>query len=403
MGWCLDCIDCTAMSEKAKSVAILVLAQVTALSLWFVSSAILPEMVRESAITDARQAALASAVSAGFVTGALLSAILGIADRFDPRRVFAVCVFMSALASLTLLVLEPGGNTSIFSRFMTGAMLAGVYPVGMKIAVGWGREDRGLLVGLLVGALTLGSAAPHLVSWFGGTDWRTVIVVVGGLAAFSGLLILMIKLGPYHANSVSFEAKAIGEAWTNKRVRYAYLGYFGHMWELYAMWAWVGVIAYASFSFSIANEEALSLSKLVAFLAIAAGGVGCVLGGYVADRIGKARVTIIAMAVSGLAAVATAASFGGPVWITVIFIVIWGLAIIPDSPQFSALVADASPPEIAGSLMTLQTAIGFALTIFTVQAAPLLAGVTGWPTVIIIMALGPLFGIWFMRKLETLG
>ena len=391
------------MSEKAKSVTILVLAQVTALSLWFVSSAILPEMLKETVISAERQAALASAVSAGFVIGALLSAILGIADRFDPRRVFAVCVMMSALASLGLLIFEPGDALSILSRFVTGAMLAGVYPVGMKIAVGWGREDRGLLVGLLVGALTLGSAAPHLVSWFGGADWRNVIILVSGLAAFSGLLILLIKLGPHHANSSAFEAKAIGEAWTNRRVRYAYLGYFGHMWELYAMWAWIGAIAFTSFSVSISNDDALSLSKLVAFLAIAAGGAGCVLGGYVADRVGKARVTIIAMSVSGLAAVATAASFGGPVWITVICIIIWGLAIIPDSPQFSALVADASPPEIAGSLMTLQTAIGFALTIFTVQAAPLLANIIGWSAVIILMALGPLFGIWFMRKLEALG
>ena len=386
------------MSEKAKSVTILVLAQVAALSLWFVSSAILPEMIKETVISSERQAALASAVSAGFVTGALLSAILGIADRFDPRRVFALCVMMSALAGLALLIFEPGSALSILSRFVTGAMLAGVYPVGMKIAVGWGREDRGLLVGLLVGALTLGSAAPHLVSWFGGADWRYVIILVSGLAAFSGLLILLIKLGPHHANSSAFEARAITQAWTNRRVRYAYLGYFGHMWELYAMWAWVGVIAFTSFSFSLSSDDALSLSKLVAFLAIAAGGAGCVLGGYVADRVGKARVTIIAMAVSALAAVATAASFGGPVWITVICIIIWGLAIIPDSPQFSALVADASPPEIAGSLMTLQTAIGFALTIFTVQAAPLLANTTGWPAVIVLMALGPLFGIWFMRK-----
>ena len=387
------------MTTKARSITILVAAQVSALSLWFISAAILPDMLDEFDISLGRQAALTSAVPAGFVFGALTSALLGLSDRFDPRKLFALCATICAMSGFGLLAVEPGSTPSIVMRFLTGAMLAGVYPVGMKIAVGWGERDRGLLVGLLVGALTLGSASPHLVAWMGEAEWRITVKVVSAFTLLSAVSILFAELGPYHAKSPSFKASSIGEAWTNKKVRYAYLGYFGHMWELYAMWAWIGVATFASYRISMSDADAVSFSKITAFLAIAAGGFASIYGGYMADRIGKARIAIIAMWVSGAAALATAITFGGAPWVTFIVVIIWGMAIIPDSPQFSALVADASPPEIAGSLMTFQTAIGFALTIFTVQITPYVVEWTSWPTVIAIMALGPAFGIWFMRKL----
>ncbi|MEM7068943.1 MAG: MFS transporter [Pseudomonadota bacterium] len=390
------------MTPKTRSVTLLIFAQISALSLWFITAAILPDMLREHDLSALAQAALSSAVPAGFVVGALISAFTGLSDRFDPRRVFAICAILASASGFALLITQPGGMASIFLRFITGAMLAGVYPVGMKIAVGWGKEDRGLLVGLLVGALTLGSASPYLIAWIGGTDWRLTIVAVSSLTVVSAFLIMFAQLGPYHARSPAFAVSSIAVAWTNKRVRYAYLGYFGHMWELYAMWAWIGVATLVSYRFTMSETEAVDLSKLTAFLAIGLGGLASIAGGYVADRIGKVQVTIVAMVVSGLAAIATAASFGGPAWITFVVVIIWGIAIIPDSPQFSALVADASPPEVAGSLMTFQTAIGFALTIFTVQSAPFLVELTGWPTVLAILAAGPAFGVWFMWKLKRL-
>lgn len=390
------------MNTKFLSITLLVVAQVSALSLWFISSAVLPDMLREFSISAGRQAALNSSVPAGFVVGALTSAFLGLSDRFDPRRLFFICASIASASGFGLLVFEPGSNLSIFMRFITGAMLAGVYPVGMKIAVGWGKEDRGLLVGLLVGALTFGSASPHLVAWLGEAEWRATIKIVSSFTLLSAILIMFAKLGPHHAKSPVFEMSSITQAWTNKRVRYAYLGYFGHMWELYAMWAWIGVACYASYSLSMSDADAVSFSKITAFLAIGLGGVACFFGGYWADRIGKAQVTIIAMVFSFLGAVLTAATFGGPPWLTFIAVVIWGIAIIPDSPQFSALVADGSPPQIAGSLMTFQTAIGFALTIFTVQITPYVVAWTNWPTVILIMAIGPIFGIFFMWKLKNL-
>lgn len=390
------------MTTKTQSILILVIAQVSALSLWFISSAVLPDMLREFSISAGRQAALNSAVPAGFVLGALTSALLGLSDRFDPRRLFFICACVASASGFGLLVFEPGSNASIAMRFITGAMLAGVYPVGMKIAVGWGKEDRGLLVGLLVGALTFGSASPHLVAWLGEAEWRATIKIVSSFTLVSALLILFARLGPHHAKSPAFKMSSITQAWTNKRVRYAYLGYFGHMWELYAMWAWIGVACYASYSLTMNDAQAVSFAKITAFIAIGLGGVACFFGGYWADKIGKERVTIIAMTFSFLGAVATAFTFGSAPWLTFIAVVVWGIAIIPDSPQFSALVADGAPPEIAGSLMTFQTAIGFALTIFTVQITPYVVSWTSWPTVILIMGVGPLFGIYFMRKLEKM-
>jgi MFS family permease len=389
-----------AFSSKWTSVLLLALAEMAGMSLWFTSAAILPDIAREAAISDARQALMSSAVQAGFVAGALAVSISGLADRVDPRRVFAASAMSAAGINALLLFAPLGGDAAILLRFLTGALLAGVYPVGMKIAVGWGTGDRGLLVGLLVGALTLGKSAPYLAAFVGGADWRQAVVATSLLAAFGGLLVLAIGLGPHHARSPGFAPRAIFLAWTDRRIRAAYLGYFGHMWELFAVWAWIAAAAAASYAVSLDRVEAESLAKLTAFLAIGLGGLVCLPAGIWADRIGKAEVTIMAMAVSGAAALLTAASFGGPVWLTFLLMVIWGIAVIPDSAQFSAIVADASPPHLAGSLLTFQTALGFGLTILTVQAVPWLASLFGWPTVLACLAAGPALGILAMLPLR---
>ncbi|MBL4892578.1 MAG: MFS transporter [Rhizobiaceae bacterium] len=309
---------------KLKSITLLLLAEIMAMSLWFVSAAILPDMVREADLSPFRQAALSSGVQAGFVIGALASAIFGLADRFDPRRVFAISAICAGLANAVLLITEPGSSIAIMARVLTGALLAGVYPVGMKIAVGWGDKDRGFLVGALVGALTLGSAAPHLIALGGGSDWQLTVIIASSAAILAGFVCLLISLGPHHTIAPKFNPKTIASAWTNKRVRLAYAGYLGHMWELYAMWAWVAAATTVSYSVTLPASEAEWLSKLTAFIAIGAGGITCLFAGKLADRIGKAEVTIIAMALSGTAALATAATFGGPVWLTFTIVVIWG-------------------------------------------------------------------------------
>lgn len=386
------------MTDKNRSIVFLVLAEIFAMTLWFVSAAILGDLSSDYTLTPLVAAALSSSVQAGFVVGALLLAITGVADRFDPRKVFAAFAVAAAIANSLLLFLpEPG--IAITLRFITGFCLAGVYPVGMKIAVGWGTDDRGWLVGLLVGGLTLGSAAPHLLSYLGGTNWQLTLVLSSLLALTSAFLVLQTALGPHHSTAARFRTSAIMVAWTDKRIRYAYAGYFGHMWELFAMWAWIGTAATASYALNTDTESAAQLGKLTAFCTIACGALFCPLAGSFADRIGKARITIWAMSGSALSALAAAAAFGGPTWLFFAIAIIWGITVIPDSAQFSALIADFAKPEIAGSLMTLQTSIGFALTIATVQLTPLVAGWLGWPALFVILAVGPIAGILAMRPL----
>lgn len=388
---------------KMRAISLLLLAEIAAMSLWFVSAAILPDMLREIHMSPFSQAALSSAVQVGFVLGALISAILGLADRYDPRRVFALSAIGAGIVNALLLIVVPGSFLAILARTITGMLLAGVYPVGMKIAVGWGDKDRGFLIGALVGALTLGSALPHLMALGGGTHWRQTVAIASGAAVFSGIISLFITLGPHHAIAPKFNPKTIFSAWTNKRVRLAYIGYLGHMWELYAMWAWIATATAISYTAELGIEGAQYFSRITAFVAISAGGIASIFAGKIADRIGKAELTIFVMALSAGAAIATAITFGGPVWVTFIFVLIWGIFIIPDSAQFSAIVADVSPPDQAGSLMTFQTALGFALTIITVQASPALALIFGWPIVIATLAIGPILGIIAMLKLRQMG
>lgn len=384
---------------KARSVSLLVLAEVAAMTLWFVSSATLADQQGEIVAGPFKTALLVSGVPAGFVVGALSVAMFGIADRFDPRRVFASAALLAALANAALLLVAPGSTSSIALRIFTGFCLAGVYPVGLKIMVGWGKEDRGWLVGLLVGGLTLGSAAPHLLAWLGGSNWQMTTLVASGLSVLAALLVLQIHLGPYHTAQARIDPRLVTLAWTDVRIRRAFLGYLGHVWELYAMWAWVAPAAAASYALRMSDAQALEYSKLTAFVAIGAGALLCPFAGRIADRLGKAELTILAMAGSCLAALLAAVAFGGPPLLMAAVFVVWGLAIIPDSAQFSALVADYSPPEAAGSLMSLQTALGFALTIVTVQLSPLIAGSLGWPWLFCFLAIGPFVGTLAMWKL----
>jgi len=387
---------------KVRSITLLLVAELAAMSLWFVSAGILPEMVRETAMSPVRQAALSSGVQGGFVMGALLSAWLGLPDRINPRLLFAACAVGAGLSNALLIVAVPGGALSLAARIATGVLLAGVYPVGMKIAVGWGQKDRGFLVGLLIGALTLGSALPHLIALAGGSNWRLTVLCASTGSIAAGLTILGATLGPFHVKAPAFDPRVVRTAWSNRRVRLAYAGYLGHMWELYAMWAWIAAATAVSYGVSLPVGDAERLSKITAFSAIAAGGLTSIVAGFIGDRIGKAETAAIAMTVSCASALLVAATFGGTPWLTFALVLLWGISIVPDSAQFSALVADASPPSQAGSLMTFQTALGFALTFATVQLTPHLASLCGWPTVLAGLALGPAVGIVAMLRLRAL-
>jgi MFS family permease len=369
------------------------------MSLWFMAAAVLPDMAAEGGLSEGRLALLSSVVPAGFALGAMLFSTTGIPDRFDPRHVFATCAVVTAVLNALLIVAPIGGAVAVGVRFVTGIVMAGTWPVSMKIAVGWGQSRRGLLMGSLVAALVIGQAAPYLMAWIGGTDWRFALLLGSGLALLGAVAVIMTSLGPHHARALRFETRGLLLAWTDRSVRAAILGYLGHMWEFIAFWSWAGVIAAASYSSTLDRAQAVEFGKLTAFLCILAASPACALTGLIADRWGKAHIAVWSLAISGSAAVLTALTFGGPVYVTFALLLLWGAFVVTDSPQFSAIVADNAPPELVGSLLTFQASLGFLLTAFTVQAAPLVAGAFSWPVLIVLLALGPVFGILASRRL----
>ena len=387
--------------SKLGSIALIAVCQVAAMALWFSASSALPSLVAEFHLTPFAQAALTSGVQLGFVIGCLASALLGLPDRFDPRRLFAVSAAIGAVANALLLAVNPASAAAPLLRLVTGVCMAGVYPVGMKLAATWAKGDMGLMVGILVGALTLGSASPHLFNALGGVDWRIPITVSSISAVVAAMLIGLAGIGPNRAAAPRFDPHYVTTAWRDVPLRLANLGYLGHMWELYAMWTWIGVFLDASFAATLAPDRAAMAAKLGAFVTVASGAVGCVAAGFLADRFGRTTLTIAAMAISGSCAATVGLLFGGPAWALVTVCVVWGVTIVADSAQFSASVAELSDPTRVGTMLTLQTALGFTLTLVTIHLMPLWVHGFGWRGAFVPLALGPLVGVIAMARLRA--
>jgi MFS family permease len=387
--------------SKLGSIALIAVCQVAAMALWFSASSALPSLVAEFHLTPFAQAALTSGVQLGFVIGCLASALLGLPDRFDPRRLFAVSAAIGAVANALLLAVNPASAAAPLLRLVTGVCMAGVYPVGMKLAATWAKGDMGLMVGILVGALTLGSASPHLFNALGGVDWRIPITVSSISAVVAAILIGLAGIGPNRAAAPRFDPHYVTTAWRDVPLRLANLGYLGHMWELYAMWTWIGVFLDASFAATLAPDRAAMAAKLGAFVTVASGAVGCVAAGFLADRFGRTTLTIAAMAISGSCAATVGLLFGGPAWALVTVCVVWGVTIVADSAQFSASVAELSDPTRVGTMLTLQTALGFTLTLVTIHLMPLWVHGFGWRGAFVPLALGPLVGVIAMARLRA--
>ncbi|MCT4656120.1 MAG: MFS transporter [Cohaesibacter sp.] len=388
-------------SIKPRSLILLCLSQVSVLALWFSASAVAPSLAQEFNLTGGDIALLSSMVQAGFVLGCLISAFLGLADRTDPRLLYALCALTGAAANYAFIFSEPGSGLSIALRLLTGAVIAGVYPVGMKIAMSWAGKDAGLLVGALVGSLMIGSAAPHLLAFWGDVDWRAVLITTSWISGLGGLSVILVGIGPNYAKSPKFQLGLALQALTNKPIRLANFGYFGHMWEVYAMWAWIGIFLGASFE-QAGLENAQSWASLMAFFTIAAGAPGSVVGGMIADRIGRTVMTSAVLAMSGTCAVIIGPLFGGSIGLVCLVAILWGATVSPDSAQFSASVGELSKPEHRGTMLTMQTAIGFTLALVSVQLMPHWIDLVGWQWAFTPLAAGPVFGILSMLRLRTL-
>jgi MFS family permease len=391
--------------EKRANLFLITIAEILALALWFSGTAAGPGLLAEATAPVAGfQAWLTSAVQAGFVLGTF--AALALPDRFDPRRVFSASALLGAAANAIILILPPGSLADLACRFATGIALAGIYPVGMKLAVGWSsRHDTGLVVGLLVGGLTLGSALPHLVNALGGLGWRPTIAAASLSAAAAAILILRTSLGPLHATAPRFRPSQALLLLRDRGTRLATLGYLGHMWELYAMWAWIGAYLGASFAARDAAQNATAspapaLASLATFAVIGAGAIGSVGAGLLADRIGRVRVTCAAMLVSAICCLLAGPLFGAPAAVTIALGLIWGVAVVADSAQFSACIAELAPPGLTGTLLTVQVCLGFSLTLIAIQLMPWFIALAGWGGAFAVLALGPLLGIWAMLTLQ---
>ncbi len=386
-------------NHKWRTLLLLAGGELLAMSLWFSVSAVTPALAGEWALSPTATAWLTTAVQLGFVAGALASAALNLADVFPAPAVFAWGALAGALCTVALAAWSSGLVSAIPLRLLTGASLALVYPVGMKIMATWTTRDRGLGLGLLVGALTLGSATPHLVRGLDGiAAWRPVLLIVSGLALAGGLLVWRaVGLGPHHVAAPKIEWRMMAAAWQDRGVRLANFGYLGHMWELYAMWTWAPAFLLASYrAHGVPAPE--RTAALAAFAVIGAGGTGSLVAGWLADRWGRTRTTILSMVVSGACAAGIGLVFDVPEAATVIAIV-WGFAVVADSAQFSSAVSELADRQYVGTALATQTATGFLLTMVSIQLTPVVMGAVGWSRTFPFLAIGPALGIVAMWRL----
>ncbi len=381
----------------------LCLAVVLSLSSWFSATAVAPDMIRDLSLQPGAGAWLTNAVQLGFVTGALLSSLVNLPDIVRMNRLAAASAALAGLANAALL-LEPGLGGAVACRFVTGFALAGVYPPAMKLAATWFQKGRGLALGFVIGALTAGSSLPHLFRALTATlDWK-VVVTLAALSALlgAGLFLLVVREGPFPFSRAMFDPRQIGQVFRNRSLMLVNAGYLGHMWELYALWAWL--LAYLAASPTAFSGNVAGVGSLATFAALTAGVIGCIAGGILSDRFGRAVTTAGMMIASGTCAVLVGFVFDGPVILLMLVVILWGMTVIGDSAQFSAAATELSDQHLVGTALSLQMGLGFALTTVSIWLMPQLAELMGsWRWCFLFLAPGPFLGAWAMLHLRRSG
>jgi len=397
-----------APSFRSRILLFIAVAELLAKSLWFSGTAVIPQLSRQWHAGVSLTSWLTLSVQLGFVAGALILAASNLLDLVSAAWIFAASGVLGAIFNGAFaLVAADHVGLALFFRFLTGVIAAGVYPTGMKLLTGWfGRERRGLAMGIVVGAITVGAALPHAVH-IGSLPWRDVVYVCSGFSLLAAALMLGVREGPLHVAQPKFDARQCVQALGNRRLRLANLGYLGHMWELYSMWGWITLLLAAARPGASHNSlETLS------FAAIAAGFVGCVWAGYVSDRNqqrvhdsaildvrARARVTVVAMVASGTCCV-LAAIFFHHFWLLAVISLVWGVSVVADSAQFSTIVSEVSDQRYVGTALTMQTAMGFLLTAVSIRVVAAIGTAYGWRWAALSMAIGPAMGVLAMMRLQ---
>jgi len=383
---------------QIRALTLIAVGQLFALALWFSTAAVADQLESVWNLTRAETTYLALAVQLGFVMGALTLAAGGVTDAVPARRLFAISALTGAFANGLLVTLRAGDVTiAVGLRFVTGFALAGVYPSGLKAMAGWFRRKRGMALGVLVGALTVGSASPHLISGFG-LAWDQVLLTASLLAAVgAAIMALGVEDGPHETGRSQFDWGQVGRVVANRGFRLATYGYLGHMWELYAMWTWAAAWLAASGAASGSGDGWVSVAT---FATIAVGGLGAWFAGHWADRLGRTLAAGASLAVSGSCAVLSPLLFGASPLLVVPVFLVWGFAVVADSAQFSTMVTEVAEGSYRGTALTLQTAVGFLLTLVTIRGVPWLADTWGWQWAFPVLAAGPAAGIAAMVRLR---
>ncbi len=365
---------------------------------WFSGTAAMPALRREWSLTPPAAAWLTIAVQLGFIAGTVLYAAFNLADVYNPRRVFLVSALAGAAFNAGFAWRSDGLAAAIVLRFLTGVTLAGVYPVAMKIVASWFRSGLGWRLGLMVGALGLGTASPYLIQALGtGVSWRVLASLGSASAVAGGLLVgFVLRDGPGLAARARFDPGVLLRVFAHRPFRYTAFGYFGHMWELYALWSLLGLYLAGSFAGRAAWSAAI---PLVCFATVAIGAVGCAAGGLLSRRVGERRVALVSLVASGCLSALSGLAYKLPPPALVAYLAAWGFVVVSDSPQFSALAARLCPPEYTGTALTIQNGIGFAVTAASIQLVPIVAGVAGWRWAFTMLAVGPAAGAFFMWRL----